>query len=155
MGSLISRCLGVGIVIKSFTIKDSWGVSHWRQYSGNKYRTSAKIAKKQIKQGCLKQSCLKPSIFAENCDSSADYSIWELAILSHELAILSRELAILLGIFESELGIFGLKLATLEPELAILLGIFEPEHVILESELATLLNRSLQYPSIFSSMVLF
>ena len=53
------------------------------------------------------------------------------------------------------LGIFGLKLATLEPELAILLGIFEPEHVILESELATLLNRSLQYPSIFSSMVLF
>ena len=53
------------------------------------------------------------------------------------------------------LGIFELKLATLEPELAILLGIFEPEHVILESELATLLNRSLQYPSIFSSMALF
>ena len=60
------------------------------------------------------------------------------------------------------LGIFELKLATLEPELTILLGILEPEHVILEpehvileSELATLLNRSLQYPSIFSSMVLF
>lgn len=46
MGSLISRYLGGGIVIKSFTIKNSGGVSHWRQYSGNKYRTSAKIAKK-------------------------------------------------------------------------------------------------------------
>ena len=46
MVSLISIYLGGGIVIKSFTIKNSGGVSHWRQYSGNKYRTSAKIAKK-------------------------------------------------------------------------------------------------------------
>ena len=79
----------------------------------------------------------------------------ELGIFGLKLATLEPELAILLGIFESELGIFRLKLTTLEPELAILLDIFEPEHVILESELATLLNRSLQYPSIFSSMVLF
>ena len=63
--------------------------------------------------------------------------IFGLGIFELKLATLEPELAILLGIFESELGIFGLKLATLEPELA------------------TLRNRSLQYPSVFSSIALF
>ena len=59
MGSLISRYLGGGIVIKSFTIKNSGGVSHWRQYSGNKYRTSAKIAKKTKQTRLFKTKLLK------------------------------------------------------------------------------------------------
>ncbi|MEE0149396.1 MAG: hypothetical protein UEL26_14315 [Segatella copri] len=88
-------------------------------------------------------------------NSMFEMLIFGLGIFELKLATLEPELAILLGIFESKLGIFGLKLATLEPELAILLGIFEPKHVILESELATLRNRSLQYPSVFSSIALF